>query len=140
MVTIIIHTTLKFISPIIFVYSVYMLLRGHNEPGGGFVGGLLFSMATILWLMCYPNARIRKFLLRGFAPMMGSLLLYMLAVSVVPMFFGKPILTGLWSDVWAPIAGKFSSVLLFDIGVYLIVSLSAVHSYICLMQRWEGRK
>jgi len=111
------------------VYSVYILLRGHNEPGGGFIGGLLLALGLIIRSYIYPNHPFKELIKAHFPALLGALMLMFLCVIVLPTLLGMPLLKGLWTSLWVPIAGKFSSVLIFDVIVYFVVALSSIYAH-----------
>jgi multicomponent Na+:H+ antiporter subunit B len=122
MKTIILRTASNYMLPLLLLFSVFILLRGHYLPGGGFVGGLIASIAWVLHAFANGLGDTRKIL--RFHP--GFLMPAGLAVSffsgVAPMIFaGKPFMTGLWYPDSLPIVGNLGSALFFDIGVYLVV-------------------
>ncbi len=108
---------------VILVASVVILLRGHNEPGGGFIGGLVAASATVLWAVARggPAAEAR-------IPLGGALPLAVWGAAVgalagVPAWLvGEPYMTHLWATIPLFVTElKVSTVLIFDIGVYLCV-------------------
>lgn len=104
------------------MFSVFILLRGHYLPGGGFVGGLIASIAFVLH--AFANGLDNTKSLLKFHP--GFLMPAGLGLSfvsgLVPMVFtGKPFLTGTWYPNYLPVIGSLGSSLFFDIGVYLVV-------------------
>ncbi len=108
---------------LLLLFSVFLLLRGHNEPGGGFVGGLIAASAYALHALAYnvPSTRAAlRFQPRSF---IGVGLLAAVISGLLPMLFGRPFLTGLWADVKLPGGGvlDLGTTLIFDIGVYLTV-------------------
>lgn len=108
--------------PLLLVFSVFILLRGHYLPGGGFVGGLIASIAFILH--AFANSLVdTKNLIRvhpGFLMPLGLAVSFLSGIT--PIFFaGKPLMTGLWYPHHLPIVGNLGSALFFDIGVYLVV-------------------
>lgn len=108
--------------PLLLVFSVFILLRGHYLPGGGFVGGLIASIAFVLHAFANGLSDTRK-LLRfhpGFLMPGGLALAFISGIS--PMIVsGLPFMTGLWYPESLPIVGNLGSALFFDIGVYLVV-------------------
>ena len=98
-----------------------MLLRGHYYPGGGFVGGLVASIAFVLHSFANGTEATMKILKHK--PL--SLIPVGLAISTVsvtiPMLFGLPAMTGLWLEEPIPVIGMIGSSLFFDLGVYLVV-------------------
>lgn len=117
----ILQTATRYLLPILLLFSFFLLLRGHYEPGGGFVGGLIASIAFVLH--SFANGTDATMKLLGRKPL--SLIpvgLGISAVSVVlPMFFGLPPMTGLWMEEKFPLIGLIGTSLFFDIGVYLVV-------------------
>lgn len=120
--SLILNTVSKILLPLLILFSVFVLLRGHNLPGGGFVGGLIAAIAFILH--AFANGLIEtKKLLRihpGFLIPIGLLIAICSAMAPV-ILTGDPIMTGLWYDQVFPVLGKIGSSLFFDAGVYLVV-------------------
>jgi multicomponent Na+:H+ antiporter subunit B len=120
--SVILRTAAPFLAGLMVLFSIYVLMRGHNEPGGGFIGGLIGAAA--LALICITNgpAALRKAMrLHPFVLAAGGLL--MAALSALPSaLFGEVVMTGLW---WFPESFPdlkvLSTVVLFDIGVYFVV-------------------
>jgi len=119
--SIILRTTGRFLVVLLAVLSVIVLLRGHNEPGGGFIGGLMMAAGIGLHALCF-GVRGTRGLIRvkpialiawGSAALVGS--------GVIALLIGDAFLTGWWSAIPLPLAGKFSTILIFDIGVYMVV-------------------
>ena len=103
--------------------SVFVLLRGHNEPGGGFIGGLLAVTASALWAVAHgPDAAKRRLPLRS-PVSLAALGVLIGAVSGLPAWaLGQPYLTHVWTTLPLGVATlPLSTVLAFDLGVYLCV-------------------
>jgi multicomponent Na+:H+ antiporter subunit B len=123
MSSLILRTVTRALVSLIILFSIFVLLRGHDEPGGGFIGGLLAAAAFALQAIAFGIASARQALrIHPIAIAGGGLSLAILS-GLPPMIIGQPFLTGLWwlpkitEDVKLPI----STVLFFDIGVYLVV-------------------
>jgi multicomponent Na+:H+ antiporter subunit B len=117
----ILPSAVRLIMPVQCLFAIYLLLRGHNLPGGGFIGGLVFASALVLRIMV-KERRVMKLDLIVLA---GAGLLVALAAAVMPMFVGRPFFTGLWGgEILLPVIGKLKlgTPLLFDIGVFLVVT------------------
>ncbi|MFC7526517.1 Na+/H+ antiporter subunit B [Parapedobacter sp. GCM10030251] len=117
----ILKTASNYLLPILLLFSIFLLLRGHYHPGGGFVGGLIASIAFVLHSFTHgTDATLR--LLR-IPP--GSLIpagLGLAALSMcAPLLVGQPVMTGLWMEDPLPVIGMVGSALFFDLGVYLVV-------------------
>ncbi len=111
-------TAARLLTGLMLGFSLYMLFRGHNAPGGGFVGWLIAAAAAVLYGFANGAAALRRALrvdprtvaVAGF----GLALLSGMGAALV----GAAPFTGLWGDV----AGlPVSTVMMFDIGVYLAV-------------------
>ncbi|MFP4351808.1 MAG: MnhB domain-containing protein [Puniceicoccaceae bacterium] len=136
----------RFIAPVIFVVSLILLYRGHNLPGGGFIGGLIASTAVLLRdfatgveLPTMPGrmpvpSRTEK---RPTAVLLMTAGLALAGASALaPVFFGDPFFTGYWLPSFSlPLLGKMhlGTPLVFDAGVYLAVIGFVVHSARSLM-------
>lgn len=134
----------RLIAPIIFVVSLVLLYRGHNLPGGGFIGGLIAATAILL----RDFGREEKDSSTPPAdtvsekkPMAVLLMIVGLAIAggsaLLPVLFGDPYFTGYWLPSFSlPGLGAvhLGTPLVFDVGVYLTVIGFVVHSARCLMQ------
>lgn len=127
----------RLVVPVQVVFSIYLLLRGHNLPGGGFIGGLVLASALVLRTMVDPK-RAPKFDLIALS---GIGLLVALGSAVMPWLVGRTFFTGLWGgEIWLPTLGKLKlgTPLLFDIGVFLVVT--GVATKLLLVMMAETRK
>lgn len=111
----------RLLLPLMLLFSMFLLVRGHNEPGGGFVGGLAAATAFALVLLSEGLAAARR--LARFEPLafVAAGLLVALASGLPSLAAGQPYLTGLWLGTPLPVVGKLGTPLLFDVGVYLVV-------------------
>ncbi len=107
--------------PLILVFSVFLVVRGHNLPGGGFVGGLVAASAFALVAIASGVDAARRLLIVDPRGLIAAGLVVALGSAVAPVPFGRPFLTGLWSGFALPAVGKLGSPLVFDVGVYLVV-------------------
>lgn len=120
--TVILHTAALMLLPLQLLFSIFLLLRGHDEPGGGFIAGLVASGAFVLYLFAHgvePMRRIMRFDPRDLL----GVGLFLGTISALPaVFLGQPFLTAQWwvFDLFGTEI-KLSTVLVFDIGVYLAV-------------------
>ncbi len=109
---------------LLLVFSVFMLLRGHNEPGGGFIGGLIGAVGFVIYAIACGTASAREAL--RIAPETVAALGLGLALfgGLMALFNGDAFFTGQWLFLGAAEGEKglpLSSVLVFDVGVYLVV-------------------
>ncbi|MFK0163632.1 Na(+)/H(+) antiporter subunit B [Rhizobium sp. NPDC090279] len=120
--TLIFRTAAPFLTALMLLFSVFVLLRGHNEPGGGFIGGLIAASAlAICGIACGVTAVRRAIIFHPLA-IAGFGLLASTAAGILSIFAGVPFMTGLW--IYPHLFGveiPLSTVTLFDIGVYLVV-------------------
>lgn len=116
-------TASKLLHPLLLMFSIFLLFRGHNEPGGGFSGGLVAAGAFILHMLAHDVKSARRALRVDPHVLIAAGLLTSLLSGLVSVFFGYPFLTGAWVTWDLPAFGKWSigTPLLFDIGVYLVV-------------------
>lgn len=121
MKSLITEVVIKMLVPLFLLFSFYMLFRGHDQPGGGFIGGLTGSIVFILYGMIHGAEATRKVL--RFDPL--KLIVAGLAVAVVSgsfsLIIGDPYMSALWSEYYLPFFGKPGTPILFDVGVYLLV-------------------
>lgn len=116
-------TTVRLIYHSIIVLAVYFLFAGHNLPGGGFVGGLIVGAAVSLrYVTGGIDAVQRTFPVREHV-ILGAGLVVAATTALVPILLGGEVLEHGYVDVDIPLIGhvKFTSTLVFDIGVFLIV-------------------
>jgi len=119
--SIILKIAAKYLLPLLLLFSIFVLLRGHYLPGGGFIGGLVASIALILhaFSVGFQEAKKDMPFHPGFLMPFG--LLISLVSGIIPMFIGKPFMTGLWYPEKVAIVGNLGTALFFDIGVYIVV-------------------
>lgn len=127
--TIIFRTIAPLIVAAMMVFSVYVCLRGHNEPGGGFIGGLIAAASIGVFGMASGVTAVRRALrvdpmaIAGFGVLLAGL------SGLMSLFTGSPFMTSIWiylavGDTTIPL----STPLFFDLGVYCVVfgTLSAI--------------
>lgn len=120
--SLILRTATPFLVGLMLLFSIYVLLRGHNEPGGGFIGGLIGASAFAIYAIAEGLASARRALVVHPITVAGTGLLLAALSGVVSIFFGDAFLTGQWwFPDFAPDLKYLSSVVLFDVGVYLVV-------------------
>ncbi|WP_115789999.1 Na+/H+ antiporter subunit A [Arthrobacter silvisoli] len=114
-------TRLIFHSMIIF--SVYLLLAGHNLPGGGFAGGLMAGLALTVRYLAGGRFELREAAPISAGMLLGTGLALAALTGLVPLFLGGQVFQSAIIGFWLPVFGdiKFVTSTLFDIGVYLVV-------------------
>lgn len=121
MTTLILSTATLYLLPLLLLFSIFILLRGHNEPGGGFIGGLVAAAACALYGIAYGVEKVRQLLVVEPRTLIGVGLLVAVTSGCLSLFVHRPFMTGLWSIQEVPVLGKVGTPLLFDVGVYLVV-------------------
>lgn len=121
MKTFILRTAANYLLPLLLMFSVFILFRGHYEPGGGFLGGLIAAIAFVLHAFANGYANTLKLLRVHPAVLVPLGLLLSISSGLLPMFAGDPFLTVMWLDYPLPGIGMVGTALSFDIGVYLVV-------------------
>ena len=118
-----IDVTGQLVFHVVVIVSVFILFVGHNQPGGGFVGGLLFAAAVALRYVTGGIDEVRSFF--RFKPwtVLGTGLLLSSCVAAAPLLFGDALEETAYRSFDVPVLGKvsISSSLPFDMGVYLVV-------------------
>jgi multicomponent Na+:H+ antiporter subunit B len=119
--SLILRVTARLLFPLTLVFSVFLLLRGHNEPGGGFVGGLSLASAFALVLAAEGLEMARRLLRVDPLFFVGTGLAVALLSGIPPLADGGAFLTGQWLEAKIPVIGHLGTPLVFDVGVYLAV-------------------
>lgn len=117
------HTTTRVVTFIILSFSVYLFFAGHNNPGGGFIGGLMTASALLLMYLAFDMKSMKKALPFNYTSLIAVGLLIAIATGVNSMLFGYPFLTQFFEYYQLPILGEteLTTALPFDLGVYLVV-------------------
>ena len=127
--TLIFRTLAPVITVTMIVFSIFVMLRGHNEPGGGFIGGLIGASAIAIYGIAAGPAAVRvamrvdPLVIAGFGVLLAGL------SGMVSLVYGVPYLTGIWTHLQLGEAGAaLSTPMIFDIGVYFVVfgTISAI--------------
>ena len=122
--SLILSAATRLLVALMLLFSVYMLLRGHNEPGGGFIGGLLAAIGFALYAIAHGTSAARLALRIDPRTIAMAGLGIATVAGLVPALVGDPPFTGQWWFIGQGDTGKglpASTVLVFDIGVYLVV-------------------
>lgn len=120
------------LAAVLMLVSLILLWRGHNLPGGGFIGGLVAATAFILLVLTFGNRLARNMMWAPPAFMIGVGLACATGAGIIALIAGEAFLTGLWVELGGI---KLGTPLLFDIGVFLTVFGAMMH----MLQRLAGR-
>ncbi|MBT2134470.1 monovalent cation/H+ antiporter subunit A [Croceibacterium sp. LX-88] len=117
------RTIMEWLFPAIIVLAFYLLMRGHDLPGGGFAAGVTMSIALILQYLASGTRRVEDRLRVHPLRWMGSGLLLAVVTGLGAWWFDYPFLTSWFRYVDLPLLGEvpLATALLFDIGVFLLV-------------------
>ena len=126
--------------PLALVVATFIFLRGHNEPGGGFIAGLIVAIALIMQYIASgygwaaERTRLDSQILIGAGVLIAGL------TGVVSLTFGWPFLTSTYTHVHLPLLGDFelASAMSFDLGVFLAV-IGVVMLSLAQISRVEAR-
>jgi multicomponent Na+:H+ antiporter subunit B len=132
----ILQTATRFLITLLLVLPVFLFVRGHNEPGGGFVAGLVGSVAVALYALAYDVPSARQLIKFDPRALIGTGLLFALAGGALSLLSGHAFLTGEWREIDLP---GFPSLdigtpLIFDFGVLLTVLGVLVLIIFCIME------
>ena len=105
------------------VFAVFLLVAGHNSPGGGFAGGLVAGAAFVLRYVQGGAPEVRRAVRLAPQTLLGAGLLVAASTAIAPLLFGGSFLEGGYAEFDVPVVGhvKATSALAFDIGVFLVV-------------------
>lgn len=117
--SLILHFISRLLLPIALVYSAYLLWRGHNEPGGGFVGGLIAAAGFTVYALPRGKAPLTNILMISPQTIAGSGVLLALSSGLASLLAAQPFLTHKW--IFFPSGFALGTPLMFDLGVYLAV-------------------
>jgi len=123
MTSLILSTAARYLLPLLVLFSVFILLRGHNEPGGGFIGGLIGAAAFALNAIAFDARSTRRTLRIDPRMLIPTGLGIALVSTMVPLLYREAFMTGKWLTVYVPGLEEIDigTPLLFDCGVYLLV-------------------
>lgn len=122
MTSIILKTATRVLMPLLLLFAVFLLLRGHNQPGGGFVGGLVVASSFVLYSIAFGVEASRRALLVRPATLLGAGLLVALTSGLAAVISGRPFMTARWTEVrLGPATVAVGTPLVFDVGVFLAV-------------------
>lgn len=108
----------RFLVWLMLIFSLFVLWRGHNQPGGGFIAGIIAGSALCLYVMACGIEAAKRFVKIPISVLL-ALGLFLSTISAMwPMLIGKTFFTGLW---WKKGLITIGTPMLFDTGVYITV-------------------
>jgi multicomponent K+:H+ antiporter subunit A len=113
----------RLLLPLALLVAIFVLLRGHNLPGGGFIAGLITAVALITQYLANGIAWTQSRMGAKLSPLIAFGLLIATLTGLASWVFGYPFLTSAFTHLHWPLIGEFeiASAMLFDLGVYLAV-------------------
>jgi multisubunit Na+/H+ antiporter MnhB subunit len=118
----ILQTAVRLLMPLLLLFAVFLLLRGHNQPGGGFVGGLVVAASFVLYSIAFGVEAARRALLVRPSMLLGVGLLVAFVSGLPAVVAGHAFMTALWTTVAAgSMVIAVGTPLVFDVGVFLAV-------------------
>lgn len=121
--SVILQIAARYIRALLVLFAIIALLRGHNYPGGGFIGGLLAALSVIYYGFAFNVKQVRDKLKTGPTTYI-AVGLFLVVLSFVPSLLNQlELMQGVWLKVQIPVLGglKLGTPFLFDIGVFLTV-------------------
>ena len=120
---VILMTATRYLMPMLLLLSAFFLARGHNLPGGGFIGGLVAAATFVLHSLTFGVKETRRILRINPLVLTGAGLLIALGSGIYGLLKQEPFLTGKWESLHlGTTAGlHIGTPVIFDVGVYLVV-------------------
>jgi multisubunit Na+/H+ antiporter MnhB subunit len=125
MSTIILRTATILLVPLSLLFALFIYFKGHQTPGGGFVGGLVAAVALIVHRMSHGRASLRHLMRVRERSLVAVGLLLALLAGIGPMLFGQPFLMSYFGYITLPGTNQqleWTTVMVFDLGVFLLVA------------------
>lgn len=138
---VIIQTVVKVAIVIILTYAINLFISGHHNPGGGFIGGLVFASGIVLLFLTYDIESVRKNIPVDFKVVAAIGVLIAVLTGVGALFFDAPFLTQTFGYLELPVFGstELATAVLFDVGVALAVIGTALTIILSIGddQKWK---
>jgi multisubunit Na+/H+ antiporter MnhB subunit len=121
--SLILRTATRGIITLLLLFAVFMLVLGHNAPGGGFIAGLVASAAILIYTISFSPEEGRRLLHVEPVTLIAAGLVVAIVSGLIGLVTGEPFLTGVWVELGAgPLPEiDLGTPLLFDLGVFLVV-------------------
>ena len=121
--TVIAETITQWSFPVIFLYSLYLLLAGHNNPGGGFIAGVMTAAALVLQYVVFGMREVQRVTPSSYLGLVALGLTLALGTGLGSLVLGWGFLKSGILHLQIPLFGEVEvvSAFVFDVGVYFIV-------------------
>jgi multisubunit Na+/H+ antiporter MnhB subunit len=113
------RTTTRLLAPVMVLASLWLLLRGHQSVGGGFIGGLTAGSAIVLQYFSVGHRRVWRLRWLATFPLIGGGTLIAVGYGLGGLALTATFLDG--AKVALPVVGEVAASLVFDVGVYVVV-------------------
>jgi multicomponent Na+:H+ antiporter subunit B len=118
----ILQTATRMLMPLLLLFAVFLLLRGHNAPGGGFVAGLVVAASFVLYSIAFGVPAARRALLVEPSLLLAGGLLLALVSGIPGLLRGGVFMTAVWTRIGSGSAAlDVGTPLVFDVGVFRAV-------------------
>jgi monovalent cation:proton antiporter len=136
--SLILTTVTRLVFFVVLLFSLYLLLRGHNSPGGGFIAGVMTALGILLQSIASDLRYVRLVFRVEPGLLAGIGLLTSFTTGLVPMLLGYPFLTSTFGHVHLPWLGdvEIASAFFFDLGVYGVVVGGTLLMIMTLAEEW----
>jgi multicomponent Na+:H+ antiporter subunit B len=134
MKSVILSNAIRIMLPLLLIFSLFLLVRGHDQPGGGFTGGLVAAAAFSLLAIAEGIEKAEKTLRFSTSAIIAAGLLLALASGIIAVFWGAPFLTSYWLEFEFLYPLKLGTPLIFDTGIYLVVACVTLKIIFTLME------
>ncbi|MCB2222029.1 MAG: Na(+)/H(+) antiporter subunit B [Bacteroidetes bacterium] len=135
--SVILQIAARYVRWMLLIFALVALIRGHNYPGGGFIGGLLAGLALIYDGFAFDHKRISK--KRKINPVgyIGVGLLLIFISLLFGILSGDVLMKGIWISLNLPLLGqlKLGTPFIFDIGVFFVVIGITILFFLSLKRR-----
>lgn len=125
----------RLLVPVMFLFSLFLTFRGHNDAGGGFVGGLVCASSLIIYALAFSPQQVMNMLPIPPDKIMGLGLALSLSSTLFAPLLKKPVMTSVWFDKIG--LSGFGTPGLFDIGVFLVVVGMSLKILLTLLEETE---
>ncbi len=134
------RTAATWLLPFALLLSLHFLLRGHNQPGGGFIAGLVAAGAIAFHLLAHGRGQFEAQLRWPWQGLLVTGLLLAVGTGAAAWLAGYPFLTSYYQYAELPMIGKLplASVFVFDLGVCMVVAGGTVLALMALARRVDG--
>lgn len=121
--SLILATVSRLVLPLLILFSLHLMLRGHNQPGGGFIAGLMTAAAIVLQYVAFSRDYVRQRLRLNYCTLLAVGLALAGGTGLAALWYGHAFLEHRFGHAHLPLLGdvELTTALPFDLGVYAVV-------------------